>query len=57
MGIAYRGIETYFVPESERKRIEEDLRAHVEVVAKVRVSGTGRASLIQIRIQDRTYDF
>lgn len=56
-GIAYRDIETYFVPESERKRIEEDLRAHVEVVAKVRVSGTGRASLIQIRIQDRTYDF
>ena len=56
-GIAYRDIETYFVPESERKRIEEDLRAHVEVVAKVRVSGTGRASLIQIRIQDRAYDF
>ena len=58
LGIAYRDIETYFVPESERKRIEEDLRAHPkEVVAKVRVSETGRTSLIQIRIQDRAYDF
>ena len=58
VGIAYRDIGTYSVPESERKRIEEDLRAHPkEAVAKVRVSGTGRASLIQIRIQDRAYDF
>ena len=57
-GIAYRDIETYFVPESERRRIDRDLRAHPEeVVAKVRVSETGRASLMQIRIQDRSYDF
>jgi uncharacterized membrane-anchored protein len=56
--IAYRDIETYFVPESERKPIEEDLHAHPkEVAAQVRVSETGRASLMQIRIQDRTYDF
>ena len=57
-GIAYRDIETYFVPQSERRRIAQDLRAHPqEVVAKVRVSDTGRTSLIQIRIQDRAYDF
>ena len=56
--IALRDIESYFVPESERARIEDDLRAHPqEVTAQVRVNESGGASLLQVRVQDRAYDF
>ena len=56
--ISYRDIDSYFVPESERQRTEEDLLAHPdEVVVQVRVSENGSASLLQMRIQDRVYDF
>lgn len=56
--IVYRDIESYFVPAGERERIREDLRAHPqEVAAQVRVDATGRAVLLQVRIQDRLYDF
>lgn len=56
--IALRDIESYFVPESERARIDDDLRAHPqEVTAQVRVDGSGGATLLQVRIHDRAYDF
>ena len=56
--IAYRDIELYFVPESWRQRLAEDLRAYPEeVFAQVRVSESGRATLLQVRIQDRVYAF
>jgi uncharacterized membrane-anchored protein len=56
--ISYQDIESYFVPASERQRLEEDLLAHPEeVLAEVRVGENGSASLLQMRIQDRVYDF
>lgn len=56
--IVYGDIESYFVPEGQRARIAEDLRAHPqEVAAQVRVDADGRAVLLQVRIQDRLYDF
>jgi uncharacterized membrane-anchored protein len=56
--ISYRDIASYFVPQSERRRTEEDLLAHPdEVVVQVRVGEGGSASLLQMRIQDRVYDF
>ena len=57
-GIAYPDIESYFVPQSQRRRVEEDLRAHPDAIrVQVRVSDTGRAALLQMRIEDRPYDF
>lgn len=54
--IAY-GIESYFVPEGQRERLEEDLRRHpTEVATQVRVDEGGRAILLKLRIQDRVYD-
>ena len=56
--IAYRDIDSYFVPESERRLFEDDLLAHPEeVLVQVRVGEGGEATLMQIRIQDRAYDF
>ena len=56
--ITYRDIDSYFVPESERRGFEEDLLAHPEeVLAQVRVSEDGGATLLQLRIQDRVYEF
>ena len=56
--IAYRDIDSYFVPESERRVFEDDLMAHPEeVLVQVRVGEGGEATLMQIRIQDRAYDF
>ena len=56
--IAYRDIDSYFVPESERRVFEDDLLAHPEeVLARVRVGEGGEATLMQIQIQDRAYDF
>ena len=56
--IAYGDIDSYFVPENERRVFEDDLLAHPEeVLAQVRVGEGGEATLMQIRIQDRAYDF
>ena len=56
--IVYRDIESYFVPESRRQQLAADLRAYPEeVFAQVRVDVSGRATLLQVRVQDRLYDF
>jgi uncharacterized membrane-anchored protein len=56
--IAFRNIESYFVPRNERQRFKEDLLGHPQNVrAQVRVGEDGTASLLQVRVQDRTYDF
>lgn len=57
-GIVYRDIESYFVPESRRQQLAQDLRTYPEeVFAQVRVDELGRATLLQVRIQERVYDF
>lgn len=56
--IVYRDIESYFVPESQRQQLAEDLRTHPEeVFAQVWVDELGRTTLLQVRIQERAYDF
>ena len=56
--IAYRDIDSYFVPQNERQRFKEDLLAYPEEVrAQVRVTEDGSASLLQVQVQDRMYDF
>lgn len=56
--ITFPDIESYFVPESEHAQIETDLRARPrDLAAQVRVNESGRATLLQLRLGDRTYDF
>ena len=56
--IAFRDIDSYFVPQNERQRFKEDLLAYPEEVrAQVRVTEDGSASLLQVRVKDRVYDF
>lgn len=56
--IAYRDIDSYFVPQNERQRFKEDLLAYPEEVrAQVRVTEDGSASLLQVQVQNRMYDF
>ena len=56
--IAYRNIDSYFVPQNEQQRFKEDLLNHPQDVrAQVRVNEDGSASLLVVRVQDRTYDF
>ena len=56
--IAFRDIDSYFVPQSQRQRFKEDLLAYPEEVrARVRVTKSGGASLLQVRVRDRVYDF
>ena len=56
--IVYRDIDSYFVPQNERQRFKEDLLAYPEEVrAQVRVTEDGSVSLLQVRVQDRGYDF
>ena len=56
--IAYRDLDSYFVPQSERQRFVEDLLDHPnEVLAQVRVREDGGVTLLQVRVQDRMYDF
>ncbi len=52
------GIESYFIPESQRQTIEDDLRAHRDAArVDIRVDTWGRATLMRLRIEDRVYDY
>lgn len=52
------GIESYFIPESQRQVIADDLTAHPEAArVDIRVDAWGRATLIRLRIEDRVYDY
>ena len=56
--ITFPDIESYFVPESARARLEADLRAQPgDLAVQVRVNESGSASLLQLRIGDRIYDY
>ena len=55
--VAY-GLENYFVPESKRKTIEQDLQQHMqEVMVEAKVDDEGNTALTHLRIQDKIYDF
>jgi len=50
------GVEAFFLPETRRSEVEDDLRAHVEEArAEVRVGADGRAALVALRVEDRRY--
>ena len=51
------GIETFFIPEKGRDRIERDLRQNAgKALADIKVDRFGRAALVRLRIEDRIYD-
>ena len=50
------GAEAFFLPESRRSEVEDDLRAHVEeACAEVRVGADGRVALVALRVAERRY--
>jgi uncharacterized membrane-anchored protein len=56
-GIRY-GIESYYIPEDARGRIEQDLRTNAgKARAEIKVDPFGNAALLRIIIEDRTYEY
>ncbi len=50
------GIEQFFIPETKRTAIEEDLRKHLDQArVEVKVDGQGNAALVKLMIEDRVY--
>lgn len=56
-GIIEYGIESFYIPETKRSAIENDLRANPEKArVEVKVDSRGNAALKQLRIEDRIYE-
>jgi uncharacterized membrane-anchored protein len=52
------GIESYFIPEDARDKVEQDLRNHSrEAKAEVKVDSYGNAAITKLIIQDRVYAY
>lgn len=52
------GIEAYFIPESARDKVEQDLRRNSrEAKAEVKVDSSGNAAIVKLIIQDRIYAY
>lgn len=52
------GIESYFIPEEAREKVERDFRSHSrEAKAEVKVDSSGNAAIIKLIIQDRVYEY
>ena len=52
------GIESYYIPEKGRKKIEADLRKHSdEARAEVFVGPFGNAAIFRVWVQDRLYQY
>jgi uncharacterized membrane-anchored protein len=52
------GIESYFIPEDARDKVERDFRSHSrEAKTEVKVDSSGNAALIKLIIQDRVYEY
>jgi uncharacterized membrane-anchored protein len=50
------GIEQFFIPETKRTAIEEDLRKHLDQArVEVKVDDQGNAALVKLLIEDRVY--
>jgi uncharacterized membrane-anchored protein len=51
------GIEEFFIPETKRGAIADDLRVHQDKArVDVKVDGGGHAALERLRIEDRVYE-
>lgn len=51
------GIEEFFIPETKRKAIADDLRANPEKArVDIKIDGSGHAALERLRIEDRVYE-
>ena len=52
------GIESYFIPEKHRGKIEEDLRKNArQAKAQVKVDRFGNDALIRLLVDDRVYEY
>jgi uncharacterized membrane-anchored protein len=52
------GIESYFIPEDARGKVEQDFRNHSrEAKAEVKVDSSGNAAITKLIIQDRVYEY
>ncbi len=52
------GIESYFIPEDARDKVERDFRNHSrEAKAEVKVDSSGNAAITKLIIQDRVYEY
>jgi uncharacterized membrane-anchored protein len=52
------GIESYFIPEDARDKIEQDFRNNSrEAKAEVKVDSSGNAAITKVIIQDRVYAY
>jgi uncharacterized membrane-anchored protein len=52
------GIEHYFIPETDRRQIEQDFRENrTESYAQVKVDRYGNAALVGLKIRDKLYEY
>lgn len=50
------GIEEFYIPESQRQKIADDLREHPDAArVEAKVDSSGNAALMRLRIEDRVY--
>ncbi|MEK6300858.1 MAG: GDYXXLXY domain-containing protein [Acidobacteriota bacterium] len=55
-GIEY-GIEDFYIPETQRGPIEDDLRTNRDKArVEIKIDGSGNAALERLRIEDRIYE-
>ena len=51
------GIEEFYIPESKRTVLADDLRQHTDAArAEVKVDARGNVALVRLRIEDRVYE-
>lgn len=52
------GLESYYVPETERTRIESELRKNIsDAYAEVAVGPFGNATILRLRVKDQLYEY
>ena len=56
-GVITYGIEEFYIPEAQRRRIAEDLSRNVDKArVEIKVDRSGHAALERLRIEDRIYE-
>lgn len=52
------GLESFYVPETERSRIESELRKNIsDAYAEVSVGPFGNATILRLRVKDKLYEY
>ena len=52
------GIESYFIPEKNRREIEESLRKNArQAKAQIRIDKFGNAALIRLLVDNKVYEY